>query len=415
VSRWCFTARRFSTGGCFRDAWDQRRGFIDRKTAKPCIWIHAVSVGEVNAARTLIEQLARQMPEYEVVISSTTDTGYARAKTLYGNDHSVFYFPFDFSWMMKRAFRRLNPVMILLMELEVWPNMASIAKEKGVPVVVVNGRLSDKSFPKYQKIRPITKAMFRKVSLVLSQTDEYAERFIDLGCAKDKVIVTSSLKYDTAQTDGAVEGADRLSEQIHLLKEPLWVAGGTGPGEEKMILNVFAKLKQQDGLEDLRLAIVPRKPERFDEAATLIDEAGFGFVRYSALKENDTITTGKPTVILGDTMGDLKKFYALAAVVFVGRSLVPMGGSDMMEPTALGKCTLFGLHSFNFKQTVEVLLKGHGALEASDEADLFDKILQTLINPDFANRVAQNGQTVIRQNQGATQKTLDAIRRIIKQ
>ena len=303
--------------------------------------------------------------------------------------------------------------MILLMELEIWPNMASIAKEKNIPIVVVNGRLSDKSFPKYQKIRGITKAMFRKVSLVLAQTEEYANRFIDLGCMQDKVIVTSSLKYDTAQTDGAVDGADRLAEQIHLLKEPLWVAGGTGPGEEKMILNTFAKLKKQNGCEDLRLAIVPRKPERFDEVAALIDEAGFGFVRYSVLKENDSITTGKPTVILGDTMGDLKKFYALATVVFVGRTLVPMGGSDMMEPTALGKCTLFGPHTFNFKQTVEVLLAGHGAIEATDEADLFDKTLQCLINPDFARRVGSQGQTVIRQNQGATQKTLTAIRSIL--
>ena len=348
------------------------------------------------------------------MLSSTTDTGLARAKALYAQDHSLFYFPFDFSWIMKRAFRRLNPAMILLMELEIWPNMASIAKEKNIPIVVVNGRLSDKSFPKYQKIRGITKAMFRKVSLVLAQTEEYANRFIDLGCMQDKVIVTSSLKYDTAQTDGAVDGADRLAEQIHLLKEPLWIAGGTGPGEEKMILNTFAKLKKQNGCEDLRLAIVPRKPERFDEVAALIDEAGFGFVRYSVLKENDSITTGKPTVILGDTMGDLKKFYALATVVFVGRTLVPMGGSDMMEPTALGKCTLFGPHTFNFKQTVEVLLAGHGAIEATDEADLFDKTLQCLINPDFASRVGSQGQTVIRQNQGATQKTLTAIRSILK-
>ncbi|MHC5001148.1 MAG: 3-deoxy-D-manno-octulosonic acid transferase [Planctomycetota bacterium] len=358
----------------YRGGWNQRRGYINRgHPNKQCIWIHAVSVGEVNAARTLIEQLVQQMPEYEIVLSSTTDTGLARAEALYGQDYSVFYFPFDFSWIMKRAFRCLNPAMILLMELEIWPNMASIAKEKNIPIVVVNGRLSDKSFPKYQKIRGITKAMFRKVSLVLAQTEEYANRFIDLGCMQDKVIVTSSLKYDTAQTDGAVDGADRLAEQIHLLKEPLWVAGGTGPGEEKMILNTFAKLKKQNGCEDLRLAIVPRKPERFDEVAALIDEAGFGFVRYSVLKKNDSITTGKPTVILGDTMGDLKKFYALATVVFVGRTLVPMGGSDMMEPTALGKCTLFGPHTFNFKQTVEVLLAGHGAIEATDEADLFDK------------------------------------------
>ncbi|MDH4203221.1 MAG: 3-deoxy-D-manno-octulosonic acid transferase [Phycisphaerae bacterium] len=399
----------------YRGGWDQRRGFISRRHSdKPCIWIHAVSVGEVNATRTLMEQMAKQMPEYEVVISSTTDTGLVRAKALYTNDYAVFYFPFDFSWMMKRAFRRLNPAMILLMELEVWPNLASLAKEKNIPVVVVNGRLSDHSFPKYQKIRGITKAMFRKVSLVLAQTEEYAERFIDLGCAKDKVIVTSSLKYDTAQTDGGVEGADRLAEQIHFGKEPLWVAGGTGPGEEKMILDAFAMLKKLNGLENLRLAIVPRKPERFDEVAALIDAAGFGFVRYSVLKKDNTETTGKPTVILGDTMGDLKKFYALATVVFVGRTLVPMGGSDMMEPTALGKCTLFGPHTFNFKQTVDALLKGRGAIQVTDEADLYEKTLQCLINPDFASCTAANGQTVIRQNQGATQKTLDAIRRIME-
>ena len=401
--------------GRYRGGWDQRRGFIHRgRPDKQCIWIHAVSVGEVNAARTLIAQLAQQMPEFEVVLSSTTDTGLARAKALYGRNYSVFYFPFDFSWMMKRAFARINPAMILLMELEIWPNMASIANRKGVPIIVVNGRISDRSFPKYQKIRPITKAMFRKISLVLAQTEEYAERFVDLGCKKDKVIVTSSLKYDTAQTDGAVEGADRLAEQIHFLKERLWVAGGTGPGEEKMILSAFAKIKKQTGCQDLRLAIVPRKPERFDEVATLIDEAGFGFVRYSALKENDSITTGKPTVILGDTMGDLKKFYALATVVFVGRTLTPMGGSDMMEPTALGKCTLFGPHTFNFKQTVEVLLKDQGAIEVADEADLFDKTLQTLINPEFTRRTATNGQTVIRQNKGATEKTLAAIRKLLK-
>ena len=401
--------------GRYCGGWDQRRGFISRKHPdKPCIWIHAVSVGEVNAARTLIEQMSRQMPQYEIAISSTTDTGLVCAKALYEKDYAVFYFPFDFSWIMKRAFKRLNPAMILLMELEIWPNMASIAQDRNCPVVVVNGRLSDKSFPKYQKIRGITKAMFRKISLVLAQTDEYAERFIDLGCEPDKVVMTHSLKYDTAQINGTVDGADRLAEQIHLGKEPLWVAGGTGPGEEKMILDDFAMLKKQNGLEDLRLAIVPRKPERFDEVAALIDAANFGFVRYSALKENDSETTGKPTVILGDTMGDLKKFYAVATVVFVGRSMVPMGGSDMMEPTALGKCTLFGPHTFNFKQTVDVLLKGRGAIQVIDETDLYDKTLQCFINPDFAKRTAANGQTVIRQNQGATQKTIEAILQLLK-
>jgi 3-deoxy-D-manno-octulosonic-acid transferase len=397
----------------YRAGWDQRLGRITRRHPdKPCIWLHAVSVGEVNATRTLIERLGEQLAGYEIVISSTTDTGLARAKTLYGDAYAVFYFPFDLSWVMSRAFQRLRPAVILLMELEVWPNLARLADEQHIPVVVVNGRLSDNSFPKYLKVRPLISRMFRKVSLVLAQTEEYAQRFIALGCDADKVIVSSSLKYDTAQTDGPVEGADRLAAQINLGGGRLWVAGGTGPGEEKMVLEAFSRLKQQTGMDDLRLAIIPRKPERFDEVAGLIDAAGFGFVRYSALKESDSIVTGRPTVILGDTMGDLKKFYALAAVVFVGRSLVPMGGSDMMEPTGLGKCTLFGSQTFNFKQTVEVLLAGEGAIEVADEAALYGQTLRCLTDTVFAGRIAANGQRIIRQNQGATQRTVDAIAKL---
>ena len=394
----------------YRAGWSQRLGRIQRRNPeKPCIWIHAVSVGEVNATRTLVDRLNEQLGDYEVVISSTTDTGLTRAKTLYESEYSVFYFPFDLSWVMARAFKQIRPAMVLLMELEVWPNLTAIANEQHIPVAVINGRLSDKSFPKYQKVKFFISRMFRKVSLVLAQTEEYAQRFIALGCDEDTVIVTNSLKYDTAQTDGVVEGADRLVEQVNLGSERLWVAGGTGPGEEKMVLDVFTKLKKEGGFEGVRLAIVPRKPERFDEVADLIDQVGLGYVRYSALKENDSVTKGKPTVILGDTMGDLKKFYSLATVVFVGRSLVRMGGSDMMEPTALGKCTLFGPHTFNFKQTVEVLLAGDGAIEVADEDELYEKMFQCLKDKDFVRRIASNGQKVIRQNQGATQKTVNAI------
>jgi 3-deoxy-D-manno-octulosonic-acid transferase len=353
------------------------------------------------------------MPEYEIVISSTTDTGYARANALYADSATVFYFPFDLSWVMSRTLNRLKPSVILLMELEIWPNRATLANKRDIPMVVVNGRISDNSFPKYQKIRGITRAMFRKASLILAQTDEYAQRFIELGCDADKVIVTSSLKYDTAQTGSVVEGADRLAEQINLSGQRLLLAGGTGPGEEQILLEAFAKLKQQSQFDDLRLAIVPRKPERFDEVASLIDQAGFGYVRFSALKKNNSVTQGKPTVILGDTMGDLKKFYAISTVVFVGRSLTPMGGSDMMEPTALGKCTLFGPHTFNFRQTVEVLLKGNGAIEVPDENALYEQILKCLTDTDYAAQIAVYGQAVIRQNQGATQKTIDAITELV--
>jgi len=394
----------------YRTGWSQRLGRVGRKWPdKKCLWLHAVSVGEINAARTLIDALKQSLPDYEIVISATTDTGLARACALYEKQHSVFYFPFDFSCVMKKAFDRLRPDAILLMELEVWPHLASIAHRRNIPVVVVNGRISDRSFPKYLKFRNITRWMFEKVSLVLAQTQEYANRFIALGCEPGKVIVTSSLKYDTAQTDGAVSGSDRLAEQIRLENDRLWVLGGTGPGEEQIGLDVFARLKKDLGLETLRLAIVPRKPERFDEVAGLIEKTGFDYVRFSKLKEDNSRAEGKPAVILGDTMGDLKKFYAMAKVVFVGRTLVPMGGSDMMEPAALGRCTTFGPHTFNFRQTVDALLEGNGAIVVADAEELYDITKKCFSNPDFANAIAAVGQKIIRQNQGATQKTVESI------
>lgn len=394
----------------YRGGWAQRLGKITRREPnKPCIWIHAVSVGEVNATRTLVDSLATALPDHEIVISSTTDTGLARACALYEKQRSVFYFPFDLSWIMKRAFDQLRPNLILLMELEVWPNLATIAQQRNIPVVVVNGRISERSFPKYLKLRKFIAAMFRKVSLVLAQTQEYADRFVALGCDLSKVIITSSLKYDTAQTDSNVPGTERIAEQIKLGTGRLWVLGGTGPGEEQIGLEIFSRLKKEAEFEDLHLAIIPRKPERFDEVAELIDKSGFTFVRFSKLKQNNATADGRPMVILGDTMGDLRKFYALASVVFVGRTLTPMGGSDMMESAAMGRCTTFGPYTFNFKQTVDALLEGVGAIEVKDADELYHITRKCLMNRDFADAIAASGQRVIRQNQGATQKTVNAI------
>ncbi|HUV67756.1 MAG TPA: 3-deoxy-D-manno-octulosonic acid transferase, partial [Sedimentisphaerales bacterium] len=330
----------------YRTGWAQRFGRIRRRNpAEKCIWLHAVSVGEVNAAKTIVEELVRRFGDFEIVVSTTTDTGFARATSLFGKHHEVFYFPFDFSCVMSRAFKNIRPAICLLMELEVWPNFVSVAQRRNVPVVVVNGRISDKSFSRYNRIRPFARRVFQNVSLVLAQTDEYAERFRAIGTAAENVVVTGSLKYDTAQITDKVEGTDALAAQLDLGGERLWVAGATGPGEEKIILDVFAQLKQSEWFRDLRLAIVPRKPERFDEVARLIEDAGLKFLRYGAIKNSGAKCTEKVPIILGDTMGDLRKFYCLATVIFVGRSLVPMGGSDMMEAAALGKCTIFGPHA----------------------------------------------------------------------
>lgn len=401
----------------YRTGWAQRFGKISRRSpAKKCIWLHAVSMGEVNAAKTLIQELENRFNDFEIVISTTTDTGFARATTLFSESHEVFYFPFDFSWVIRRAFRRIQPAICLLMELEVWPNFVDIAQRLNVPVVVVNGRISDRSFPKYKKVKSLVRPIFRKVTLVLAQTEEYARRFKEIGAIPEKVVVTSSLKYDTAQITDKVEGADALAEQLQIGDERIWVAGGTGPEEEKILVEVFNSLMQQDQFKDLRLVIVPRKPERFDEVADLIKQTGFELIRYSQLKNVDERkssiehrASNIKSVILGDTMGDLRKFYSMATLIFVGRSLVPMGGSDMIEAAALGKCTIFGPHTFNFTQTAEALLADDGALLVRDQQELLQTMQKCLLEPDFASEIARNGREIIRKNQGATVKSIEQI------
>jgi 3-deoxy-D-manno-octulosonic-acid transferase len=425
----------------YRSGWAQRFGKITRKSPeKKCIWLHAVSVGEVNAAKTLIRELENRFPDFEIVISAVTDTGFAQANALFGRNLKVFYFPLDLSWIMHRAFNNIRPAVCLLMELEVWPNFVQIARQLNVPVIVINGRISNKSFSRYRIVRPIAKTIFRKVGLVLAQTNEYARRFKELGCPDEKVIVTGSLKYDTAQITEKVEGADTLAAQLFgksEIRNPkseilLWVAGATGNDEEKILLEVYQNLKQQKQFSDLRLAIIPRKPERFDEVAQLIEQSGFNLIRYSELKKAtpDTVAKSKienrnlsaaplaeskiDSVILGDTMGDLRKFYSLATIIFVGRSLVPMGGSDMMEAAALGKCTIFGPYAFNFKQAVDALLADNGAIMVKDKEDLLRTIQKCLLEPAYADKIARNGREVIRKNQGATQKSIEQIAGFLK-
>jgi 3-deoxy-D-manno-octulosonic-acid transferase len=400
----------------YRAGWPQRLGRIDRRHPdKKCIWLHAVSLGEINAATTIIDAIENNYPDYEIAISSTTDTGFARANSLYGDKHTVFYFPLDFSFTMRRAFERIRPAVCLLMELEVWYNFSHIAASLNTPVVVVNGRLSQKSFSSYKKIRPLIKGMFENLALVLAQTDDYARRFKYLGCPEDRVLVTGSLKYDTAHIADSVDGASELADQIHLDRQPLWVAGGTGPGEEEIILDVYSKLKQNENLRTLKLAIVPRKPERFDEVAQLIKQSGFDLVRYSEVRKSEIkdLKSKIDTIILGDTMGDLRKFYSLATIVFVGRSLVPMGGSDMMEAAALTKCTIFGPYAFNFEQTVDALTSGEGAIMVKDKNELLRAVQDCLLDASMRASIAANGRNIIQKNQGATAASIKAISKLL--
>lgn len=394
----------------YRTGWKERFGLLPlRSSPQPCLWVHAVSMGEINAIATLVAEIHRVLPQFEIVISTTTDTGMNRARQLYGDKHRVFFFPWDFSFAVRRALKRIHPQLCILMELEVWHNFTRIARQNNIPVVVANGRISSaKGFPRYKKIAPLVRPMFQKLSLVLAQEESYAQRFRYLGVPAEKVKVVGTLKYDTAEITDAVAGSGELAQALHLTGKALWVAGSTGPGEEDIILQSHQALQKSPSGKTLRLAIIPRKPERFDEVAGLIAARGFKLVRYSKVKSGQiTIDQlDEQTIILGDTMGDLRKFYSLATVIFVGRSLVPQGGSDMMEAAALAKPTLVGPYTENFTETVQSLVAGQGIEIVADGLQLTTTVQKLLSDPAYARQRAQNARQVIQQNRGATLRTV---------
>jgi 3-deoxy-D-manno-octulosonic-acid transferase len=378
---------------------------------QPAIWLHAVSLGEVNAARTLVDELHSQLPDYRVVVSTTTETGMEAARKLFAPAHVVFRFPLDFTLSVRRALARVSPALVVLMEGEVWPNFLAACNRRGVPVVVVNGRLSaDKGYPRYRRLGPLAARLFNRLSAIGAQDEAYAQRYRDLGVSPAKVHVTGMVKFDTAVVADRIAGQEPLAAAMGVdAGHKLIVAGGTGPGEEAMVLDVFARLAAAH--PQARLAIVPRKPERFEEVARLIESRGLPLARRSRRPDGCTEPAAAGSVILGDTMGELRKFYAVASAVFVGRSLVPMGGSDMIESAALGRPTCFGPHTYNFPQADA--LAEHGCVRVADADALHRQLDAWLADPAAAAAAGAAAQAFVRSQVGATRRNVEMICRVL--
>jgi len=409
-----------------RSGWGQRFGFVTAyPPGRPRIWIHAVSLGETNATTRIVAELEKRLPEVKVVFSATTDTGYARAVQLYGADR-VFRFPLDFSPVVGRVLRRVNPSLIVLVELEVWYNLVTMAAARNLPVAIINGRLTQRSARRFDLLGGAARRMFGALTWVGAQDETIAERFRKLGVKPDRVEVTSSLKWDSAQVTDHVDGSEAAAYALGIDRtRPVWVCGSTGPGEEAIILNAYRRIIEQphqvaQGLPedhqdihdvgDAQLVIVPRKPERFDEVARLIEREGFCCTRRSIHSDDHPAQrVSAPTVFLGDTMGELRKFYLLARVVFVGRSLVAMGGSDPMEVAALGKPIVVGPHMSNFADPTEALARA-GALETVEgPAALAEAVARLLAAPETAAARGEAGRRAVLAHQGATEKTADKL------
>lgn len=403
-----------------RGGWKQRLGHLPlRPGTKPSVWIHAVSLGETNATRGIVEALRRDLPDHDVVISTTTDTGYARAVELYP-DLYVFRYPLDFSWAVRRAIRTVRPSVIVLMELEVWPNLVLLAERRGIPVVVANGRLTEeRSMRRFRRpiLRQVAHMVFRRLAWVGAQNQAYAERFLELGVPRDRVHVTGVLKWDTAQIADTLPGTDTLRDAVGI-RRPLWVFGQSGPGEEAVALAAFDLLRRE--FPDLQLAIIPRKPERFEEVASRIAGSGRSWVRRSRCPDGTAAPGRAPDVILGDTMGELRKFYCLADAVFVGRTLVPMGGSDVIEVAALAKPILVGPHTENFADAVAALAAAGGlevcvtTVDAPDAAEQVAAVVRSVLSGGRGTAMGLAARRVVQENQGVTQRTVAALTKLVK-
>jgi 3-deoxy-D-manno-octulosonic-acid transferase len=367
------------------------------------IWLHAVSVGEAMAAASLARALRSRRPRIPLLVSTTTETGRAVAEQRLPAARFVF-FPLDFGWAVRRALTRLQPRLVLLTETELWPNFLAACAGRGIPVVVVNGRLSPRSFPRYRLVRWWFGRVLRNVRLFCMQSSQDAERIVALGAPADRVEVTGNLKYDFPGFDAAVDVA-ALRQSLGLpAGRRLIVAGSTHRGEEEGVLEAFRASAK--GCPGLCLLLAPRHPERLDEVERLVGRAGLPCVRRSRAEAEPPREGG---VILLDTMGELARLYAAASVVFIGGSLVPHGGQNILEPAAHGQPVIHGPHMANFAEMRDRFREAGAAIQVEDAAGLLRALEALLGDPAAAERMGAAGRGIVAAHRGATERTADLV------
>jgi 3-deoxy-D-manno-octulosonic-acid transferase len=379
------------------------------------IWIHAVSVGEVMAIKELVKELKKVYPTKKFVISTVTPTGNKIAVGIAGKEDFVTYLPLDFSFIVRRSLNRIKPSLFIIAETEIWPNLITQLYKRKIPLILVNARISDRAFSGYRKIKLLVKPVLEKLSLFCAQTDRDAQRFQALGVPREKIRVTGNMKFDTTDyTDKRITDYTDYKTKLGLKdNEKILVAGSTHPGEEEIILGVYKKLL--DEFSDARLLIAPRHPERSGEVQNIVIKYGFNPLRVSQFASLPVCQLNRPAVFILDTIGELLSFYAIADIVFVGGSLSKKGGHNILEPATGAKPILFGPYMFNFRDIAELFLDNRAAVQVNSQEELKIKIKELLSKPEEAADLGRRGRDLISKNRGATQRTLDIIKRVINE
>ncbi len=403
--------KSFRTGK-YRSDWPARLGHVPPNLTKAPgtrrLMIHCVSVGELLSVRLLVERLLAADPALQIIITTTTDTGTARARetyttSAYANRVIPLRYPLDFSRAIRRFLTVVQPDAIVLIELETWPNFIAIAHQRRIPIAIINGRLTARSFKRYKLIRPIMRRMLRSITWLGIQTQTIADRFTALGALQDRITILPTLKYDVADLSTTIPGSAALATACGIRPDhQLFIGGSTGPGEEAALIQAYQTARQSH--PNLRLAIAPRKPETVAGVTTAIIAAGLTPLLRTDYPDNTNTPADffPDTVLVLNTLGELKKLYALSLGSFVGRSLIPLGGSDMIEVAAMAKPCCFGPHTHNFAEAVELLLSNNAAVMVPDAAALTTLLGHWLEHPTDAAAMGQRAQDTIQQQRGST-------------
>ncbi|MCU0239066.1 MAG: 3-deoxy-D-manno-octulosonic acid transferase, partial [Pyrinomonadaceae bacterium] len=399
----------------------QRLGFLPDFTQddRKVVWLHCVSVGETNAARPLVKELRKSYPDYRLVVSTTTLTGQTIAKDAFRNDADlIFYFPFDWRFSVRRALRIIKPSIVLLMETELWFNFIRETRKSGANVIIVNGRLSEKSANRYGRIKKTMRRVLHHVDLALMQTQTDGKRLVNLGIRSSKIKVVGNMKFDQDFDETESKLTQQLKERFGISNDsPLIVAASTHEPEENWILESFKTVYKNSTNKLPRLLIAPRHPERFDEVAQLIEKTGFSWTRRTAEQSAEDELVD---VILLDSIGELRAVYPLAEIVFVGGSLIPHGGQSILEPAIAKKAIITGFYTMNFAEIVKVFLEKDALIQMPKlkEKDISDQLseifLELLQNDKRRHFLGEHAFAIMRTSRGSTIKTIEELRPFFK-
>ena len=374
---------------------------LGRRLAMPSIWLHAVSVGEVSAAAALVRALHARHPDVPLVLTTATPTGRAQAATLFGADVEVRFLPYDTAGSVRRFLARIRPLAAIIMETELWPNLLHECGRRGVPVVFASARLAARSVPRYRRFGTLFSAGLRN-AWVAAQSSADADRFIALGADPARTRVVGNLKFDMRLGEAVAENGRELRRR-YLGARPVWTAGSTHEGEEEMVLGAHAALER--AVRGALLVLVPRHPQRFEGVAALLERRGLVFDRRG---RSETVRP-EAQVLLLDTMGELTAFYAASDVAFVGGSLVPVGGHNLLEPAALGVPVITGPHTQNGPEIARLLIEAGGALEVADSTALADAAGRLLADPALRERMGESARSFVEAHRGSLARLLALI------